>query len=257
MPVPGSYQLALTPSKKNGGEGENQDASSSGTAFFEITIGTTGPAGPTGATGPPGAASTVPGPTGPAGLTGPTGAASTVPGPTGPAGPTGPTGAASTVPGPTGPAGPTGPTGATGATGPAGPSGSSQYGYIFNTALQFVAVEGAVSFNSNGILTDGIVHQLGLVDIRLANPGNYKVTFSISGAQPNQFALFLNGAAIEGATYGSGSGIQPNNGQVIFAAGGSKGGDLLTLVNHGSIGSVTLLGSISTVNASVVIEKLN
>ena len=221
-----------------------------------------GATGPAGVTGPTGAASTVPGPTGPVGPTGPigpTGAASVVAGPTGsvgPTGPTGPQGAASVV------AGPTGPTGPSGATGPAGPTGSagglSQYGYIYNLGAQVVPIEADVLFDTNGILTAGITHAPGTSTISLGSAGHYKVVFSISGVEPNQFSLFLNGAPIAGSTYGSGAGTQQNTGQAIFAIAVN---DVLTLRNHSSAAAVTLQtlagGTQTNAHASLVIEKLN
>ncbi len=207
-------------------------------------------AGPTGPAGPAGAASTVAGPTGPAG---PAGAASTVAGPTGPAGPAG---AASTVAGPTGPTGPAGPAGATGATGPAG--GLSEYGYVYNLGAQVVPVGAAVVFDTNGILTGGITHTAGLAPLTITDPGDYKVSFSISGVEPNQFTVFLNGVPLTGATYGSGAGTQQNVGQVIVTL---AMGDVVTIQNYTSAAAVTLQtlagGSQTSVNASVVIEKLN
>ena len=235
---------------------------------FEAGVGPQGSPGAQGAPGQPGArgpaglagaASTVPGPAGPAGPTGPrgpTGAASTVAGPTGPTGPTGPSGAASTVAGPTGPTGPTGPAGATGAAGPAG--GLSEYGYIYNLGAQVVAVGTAVVFDSNGVLTSGITHTAGLAPITITDPGDYKVTFSISGVEPNQFTVFLNAVPLIGATYGSGAGTQQNVGQVIVSL---VTGDVLTIQNYTSAAAVTLQtlagGTQTSVNASVVIEELN
>jgi len=136
--------------------------------------------------GPTGAPywSTAVGPTGPTGSTGPTGAASTVAGPTGPTGAigsTGPTGAASTVAGPTGPTGasitgPTGPTGATGATGSGGAIGN--YGAFFDitdqtgsTTAQVVAIASTSAAQNISLTSTG--------RIVIANPGTYKLTFSI------------------------------------------------------------------------------
>ena len=80
----------------------------------------------------------------------------------------------------------------------------------------------------------------------------------MSGVEPNQFALFLNGALVLGTVYGSGAGTQQNNGQAIIAI---AAGDVLTLRNHSSSAAVslqTLAGGIQTnVNASIVIKKLN
>ncbi|MDB6124937.1 MAG: triple helix repeat-containing collagen [Pedosphaera sp.] len=215
--------------------------------------GAMGPAGPKGDAGPRGKT----GDKGPQGIkgdkgaTGPTGA-------TGPAGPAGVKGATGAM-GPVGPTGPAGTNGATGATGPAG-SGSSQYGYIYNLSAQVVPLETAINFSSTGIHTAGITHGLGSSSIIVVNKGDYKVTFSVSGTEPNQFALFLNGVAVGETVYGSGAGTQQNSGQAILAIGAN---DVLTLRNHTSAAAVTLAatppigGTVAAVNASVLIQKLN
>jgi hypothetical protein len=153
----------------------------------------------------------------------------------------------------------TGPAGPSGATGPAG-SGSSDYAYIYNLSDQVVPLETDVTFSNNGISTAGITHGLGGAEIFFVDAGVYKVTFSVSGTEPNQFALFLNGVPVAGSDYGSGAGTQQNNGQVIVAIGAS---DVLTLRNHTSAAAVTLAASTPiggtgpAVNASVLIQKLN
>ena len=228
-------------------------------------IGSTGATGPigqgiqgiTGLTGPTGAIGST-GATGPIGLIGITGL-------TGPTGDTGSTGATGPI-GPmgligiTGLTGPTGDTGSTGATGPIGPTGSGlqQYGYIYNTTDQTVQVEADILFSSNGILTPGIVHMAGGSNITVLNAGNYKISYSVSGTEPNQFTIFLNGNAVTGTTYGSGAATQQNNGQTIIALANA---DTITLRNHTSADPVTLEstgigGTAINVNASIVIEKL-
>ena len=88
----------------------------------------------------------------------------------------------------------------------------------------------------------------------------YKVTYSVSGTQPSQFALFVNGILVEGSDYGSGAGTQQNNGQVIV---GINAGDVLTLRNHSSAAAVSLAaappigGTAAAVNASILLEKLD
>ncbi|QWG39122.1 collagen-like protein [Bacillus mycoides] len=237
--------------------------------------GPTGPTGITGATGPSGGP---PGPTGPTGITGPTGPSGGPPGPTGPTGITGATGPSGGPPGPTGPTGitgatgpsgptgPTGPTGITGATGPSGPtgpsglttSGLSQYAYVFNTAAQVIALEAPILFNSHGTITSGFTHTLGTSQMTVINAGDYKISFSVSGVEPNQFALFLNGAPVTNSVYGSGAGTQQNNGQTVLTLAAD---DILTLNNHTSAAAVTLQtlagGTQTNINASIVIEKLN
>ncbi|MED0888804.1 collagen-like protein [Bacillus mycoides] len=248
--------------------------------------GATGPSGPTGITGATGPSGGPPGPTGPSGITGVTGPSGGPPGPTGPTGITGATGPSGGPPGPTGPTGitgvtgpsggppgPTGPTGITGATGPSsgppgptgptGPtgltvSGLSHYAYVFNTAAQVVALEAPILFNSHGRMTPGFTHTLGTSQLMVLNAGDYKISFSISGVEPNQFTLFLNGAPVTSAVYGSGAGTQPNNGQTILTL---AAGDIITLNNHTSAAAVTLQtlagGTQTNINASIVIEKLN
>ncbi|QWH38240.1 BclA C-terminal domain-containing protein [Bacillus mycoides] len=219
--------------------------------------GPTGPTGITGATGPSGGPL---GPTGPTGITGATGPSGGPPGPTGPTGITGATGPSGGPPGPTGPTGITGAAGSTGPTGPSGlpTSGLSQYAYVFNTAAQVVALQAPILFNSHGKITSGFTHTLGTSQMTVINAGDYKISFSVSGVEPNQFALFLNGAPVTNSVYGSGAGTQQNNGQTVLTL---AAGDILTLNNHTSAAAVTLQtlagGTQTNINASIVIEKLN
>ncbi len=106
-------------------------------------------------------------------------------------------------------------------------------------------------------MTSGITHIAGTGDITLLNAGIYKVSFSVSGTEPNQMALFINGVVVPGTTYGSGAGTQQNSGQAILAVGA---GGVLSVRNHSSaaaVGLATLVGGTqATANASVTIEKL-
>ncbi|WP_051317255.1 BclA C-terminal domain-containing protein [Ectobacillus panaciterrae] len=158
-------------------------------------------------------------------------------------------------PGPIGPQGPPGAEGPIGPEGPQGPSGGlSQYGYIYNTGAQTVAIEAGIRFDTNGIITTGIKHDPGTAGISITASGDYEVTFSVSGREPNQFALFLNGKLVQGTLYGSSVGKQQNIGQAIIKI---ASGDVLTLQNHSSIAGVTLQTLAGGVNASIVIKKLN
>jgi Collagen triple helix repeat (20 copies) len=214
--------------------------------------GATGPRGPKGSKGAIGPQ----GPQGPQGATGVTGAT----GPQGPRGDTGPRGAT----GATGPQGSRGDTGPRGATGPQGPQGDtgpagglSQFGYIYNEGAQVVPLEADVSFDKNGILTTRIIHAVGTSHIHITSAGIYKVAFSVSSVEPNQFALFVNGALVTGTVYGSGAGTQQSYGQAIITI---ADGDVITLRNHTSTAAVTLQtlagGTQTNVNASILIEKL-
>jgi hypothetical protein len=110
---------------------------------------------------------------------------------------------------------------------------------------------------TRGILTPGINHAPGATGIQIVAAGTYEVTFSVSGVEPSQMGLFLNGSVVPGTVYGSGAGTQQDTGQAIFAV---AAGDVLTLRNHSSSAAVTLQtlagGTQTSVNASVVIEKL-
>ncbi|PEV47242.1 hypothetical protein CN426_08055 [Bacillus thuringiensis] len=77
----------------------------------------------------------------------------------------------------------------------------------------------------------------GASQIIVINAGDYKIYFSVSGVDPNQFTLFLNVSPITNAFYGLGAGTQPNNGQTILTL---AAGNVLTLYNHTSTAAVTL-----------------
>jgi len=213
-------------------------------------IGPAGPQGPIGNTGPQGPIGNT-GSQGPIGNTGSTG-------PIGPAGPQGPIGNT----GPQGPIGNTGPQGPIGNTGPAGPAGPPanlpQYGYVYNKSAQVVPIEADVTFDTNGITTPGITHAPGTSQIHVTVTGDYVAFFSVSTVEPGQFALFVNGAPVMGAVYGSGAGTQQNSGQTMLAL---SSGDVLTLRNHTSASAVTLQtatgGTQANVNASLAVIKLN
>jgi hypothetical protein len=122
-----------------------------------------------------------------------------------------------------------------------------------------VAVGADVSFDTNGAgaLTSGITHTAGTPAITILNAGVYKVSFSVSGVESSQMALFVDGSLVPGTVYGSGAGTQQDTGQAIF---GIAAGGALTVRNYSSaaaVGLQTLAGGTQTnVNASVVIEKL-
>jgi hypothetical protein len=240
-----------------GVQGEVGAPGETGATGSQGEAGTSGVQGEVGLTGEDGAI----GLEGPAGIAGPIGEAGPqgVPGvegpeePPGEAGSTGETGSA----GEAGPAGETGPIGPAGEAGPAGTSGLSQYAFIYNLAGETVALEADVSFDSNGVLTPGITHAPGATGVTLATAGAYEVTFSVSGTEPSQMALFINGTLVPGTVYGSGAGTQQDTGQAIFVA---PAGAVLTVRNHTSSAAVGLAtpigGTQPSSNASLVIEKL-
>ncbi len=118
-------------------------------------------------------------------------------------------------------------------------------------------IESAVKFDSEGVISSGIKHGAGAAGVEIALAGTYLVSFSISGTEPSQFAIFLNESVVGGSIYGSGAGTQQNAGQaiVIVPAGG-----VLTIKNHTSAAAVGLAlvigGTQQSSNASLVIEKI-
>lgn len=117
-----------------------------------------------------------------------------------------------------------------------------------------------MTFDSNGVMTPGIKHLAGTPGdsgIEVVEAGTYEVTFSVSGTEPNQMAIYLNGVLVDGTIYGSGAGTQQNTGQAIFTA---PAGGLITIRSHTSNAAVGLAtpigGTKGSSNASVVIEKL-
>ena len=163
------------------------------------------------------------------------------------------------VPGPAGEdgVGIQGPQGEVGETGPQGADvGISEYAYVYNLTAQSVAQNASVTFDTNGLMSAGITHIAGEEEIAFTTAGIYTVTFSVSGTEPNQFALFLgpagNETLVAGSIYASGAGTQQNVGQVIVTV---AAGDVLTLRNHLSTSAVGLAtpigGTEANVNASV------
>jgi hypothetical protein len=120
-----------------------------------------------------------------------------------------------------------------------------------------VPIEADVLFDSNGVLSPGLTHAPGTSLILVNTAGIYKVSFSVSGVEPNQFALFLNGVPVAGSVSGSGAGTQQNNAETIVTV---SAGDILTLRNHSSAAAVTLQtlagGTQLNSNAWILIEKL-
>ena len=115
---------------------------------------------------------------------------------------------------------------------------------------QVVPIGADVFFDTTGIMSASIVHVGQSVIFGVG--GTYLVQFTVSGVEPNQFALFRNGVAIPGTIFGSGAGTQNTFGQAIVAL---VPGDVITLRNHSSAAAVTLQtlagGTQINVNASL------
>ncbi len=152
------------------------------------------------------------------------------------------------MPGPQGPAGPPGANGT---------AASTDYGYIYQSTAQIVPVETDVTFDTNGAIFGAIAHTVGDAGITVNTIGDYKVVFSVTGQQANQFALFVDGTLFPGTIYGSNSTDQQNTGFAIITVSAPV---TLTLRNHTSAGSVSLEtlsgGTEANVTASMLIQRL-
>lgn len=229
---------------------------------FRITgpqglAGPSGPQGPSGEPGLPGLSGQIgvpgslgtQGPEGIPGTRGPEGPPG-APGPSGPQGQQGP-------PGTAGPQGSPGPQGPAGPQGPSGTSASTDYGHIYQSTAQIVSPGDAITFDSNGVLFGGVIHNLGDAEVMITAPGNYKVLFSVTGQQANQFALYVDGVPNADAVYGSNDVDQQNSGFSIISVASTAA---LTLDNHTSAGSIFLEtlagGTQANVTASMLIQRL-
>ena len=132
------------------------------------------------------------------------------------------------------------------------------YAFIFKQNPGATVAQNAdVPFDTNGAMTGAVTHVINTPTITIVSAGTYVVTFSVSGSEPNQFALFVNGIPAAGTTYGSGAGTQQNTGRAVLVLGA---GNTLTLRNFVSPAAVTLApfvgGAGPNVMASVLIEGL-
>ena len=111
-------------------------------------------------------------------------------------------------------------------------------------------------FDSTGPAV-GFTHTPGTSTITVGSAGVYLVNFSVSGTEPAQFGLTVNGVPVPATIYGSGAGTQQDNGEAIVALGA---GDTLTIRNRSSAAAIGLAsvigGTQANVNASVILNRL-
>jgi hypothetical protein len=127
---------------------------------------------------------------------------------------------------------------------------------VYNITPQTVAIEAPVLFDGEANLV-GVTHVVSSSNIVVTNAGTYSVFYSVTGTEPNQFAIFVDGVPAIDTVYGSGAGTQQNDGMSILVL---AAGSVLTLVNHSSAAAVTLAslvgGTQANVNASVMIQRI-
>lgn len=164
--------------------------------------------------------------------------------------------------GPRGFMGMEGPQGKTGAQGPPGAAGTSggisEFAYIYNIGEQRIHQEEDISFDSNGIITQGISHTAGESKIIIKDSGIYEIIYHVTGKQPNQLTLFSNGIEVTNTTFGADDSNIQNFGIQILQL---KENTELSLRNHTSTPShldllVNAGGTQTSVNAAITIKKL-
>lgn len=137
---------------------------------------------------------------------------------------------------------------------PVGPTDA--YGYVYNTSAQSVAAGADVTFDTNGVLV-GISHTAGTAPITISNTGDYLFSYVAGSTGDQQFELTLGDTPVAGTTYGIGV-TGANYGQVITTV--ATAGITATLRNATSstiVLPVNQGGSATTVNASLIVRKLN
>lgn len=150
-----------------------------------------------------------------------------------------------------------------GPTGPTGP-GITRFAYFWQSVTDVAATiaanngkalfQTASSNNSAGITT---VAASGDITIGVGAGGIYKITQFVAGAEPNAFAVFINGAVAAGTIYGSGAGTQQNGGFSLLTL---VEGDVVSLRTRNCAAAITLqLAGTTDVNqivCSILLERI-
>lgn len=131
--------------------------------------------------------------------------------------------------------------------------------YVFSqTTARTIAVNADTVFDGDVLSTPSIVHSSASPAVTVANAGVYRIAYTVSGSEPNQFALFANGVPLLGTVYGSGAGSQQNRGSAIVVLPSSV--TVVTLRNYASPAAVTLAtpvgGATANVMVSLVVEQV-
>jgi hypothetical protein len=131
-----------------------------------------------------------------------------------------------------------------------------QYAYIYNIRAITVKLGEDIPFDTNGIMTDGLVHNYGSSVVIIKKRGIYKITYNVySDSSNNQLQLIVNNHPVWGSLYGAALGYQ-NSGQTIVNL---NEGDVLALRNiSGADITLPLLqqDDYSIINASIILDML-
>lgn len=97
----------------------------------------------------------------------------------------------------------------------------------------------ALFFNSSSNNTAGLTTVAGSGDIVVGATagGIYDINWQVAGAEPNAFAIFINGVIAAGSVNGSGAGTQQNNGSTLLRL---AAGDVVSLRSDNAPAAITL-----------------
>ena len=126
--------------------------------------------------------------------------------------------------------------------------------YLYNNVTEQVVPNGNVLFNTISNATNGLSYNNGIITI--TNLGVYKISFYVQTEQDTQFAVFINDVIINGSIYSSGIGGKINLGTFTTNV---LNNNTLTLKNTTSNNiniSIPNIGNNTSVNASLMIERL-
>lgn len=127
---------------------------------------------------------------------------------------------------------------------PTAPGSLNQFAYFWQQVDEvtgtIAANDGkALFFNSSTNNTSGLTTVAGSGDIvvGVGAGGVYEINYNVSGAEPNAFAIFINGVKAAGSVYGSGAGTQQNDGFALLAL---IAGDVVSLRSDNAPAAITL-----------------
>ncbi len=132
------------------------------------------------------------------------------------------------------------------------------YAQVYNLTDQTVAAGTDVTFSNNGANSGLITHTVGTAPVTLTTAGTYLVTARTVTAAPARFAIYLNGAAVPGGTFSTGTIGTSGSASVIVTA---PAGAVLTLRNIGAdavqlAGTDTTTPTTDTTNAELTVQRL-
>lgn len=123
-----------------------------------------------------------------------------------------------------------------------GSSTSARTAYFWQTVAD---VTGTIAANNGKVLFEtgssnnspDITSVAGSGDVVIGATagGLYDIEFSVSGAEPNAFGIFVNGILMPGTLYGSGAGTQQNNGTGTLALVAADIVSIRTVANAAAI----------------------